>query len=276
MSKLIDLTGQKFGRLTVIERAGSDKYKNAMWLCKCDCEKQAKCVVNGSYLRKGLSQSCGCYNRELNSERMKTHGESKTRLYKLWVGMKKRCYNQNCNSYKYYGAEGKAVCDEWKDSFQAFYDWSMSNGYQDNLTIERIDNSKGYSPDNCKWATMKEQSNNTRRNHLIEYKGKKQNLTQWAEELNINYDKLEARINRLHWDVDRAFKEPKKMKSKRSSNYLIPYNGETHTLAEWSKIVGIKYWTLVARIYSCNWDIDRALSTPVRRKNNAKTSGWFR
>lgn len=273
MSKLIDLTGQKFGRLTVIERAGSDKYKNAMWLCKCDCEKQAKCVVNGSYLRQGLSQSCGCYNRELNSERMKTHGESKTRLYKLWVGMKTRCYNQNRKSYKYYGAEGKAVCDEWKDSFKAFYDWSMSNGYQDNLTIERIDNSKGYSPDNCKWATMKEQSNNTRRNHLIEYKGKKQNLTQWAEELNINYNSLESRVNRLHWDVDRAFKEPKKMKSKRSSNYLIPYNGETHTLAEWSKIVGIKYWTLVARIYSYNWDIDRALSTPVMRKKNAKTSG---
>lgn len=198
-----DITGQKFNRLLVLNRVENDKWGQTLWLCKCDCGGYR--VVRGTDLKRNNTKSCGCLHKEGNH---KTHGKSHTRLYIVWQDIKQRCQNSKVPCFSYYGEEGKTVCDEWLHDFQAFYDWSMVNGYQENLEIDRIDNTKGYSPENCRWATRKEQSNNTRRNHIIEYKGKKQNLTQWAEELNINYNKLLVRIKRYNWSTERAFTTP--------------------------------------------------------------------
>lgn len=160
MPKLIDMTGQRFGRLTVIERHGT-KGGHAAWLCECTCGNTV--IVDGKFLRMGATQSCGCYRKECAAERHTTHGRSKSRLYNIYHNMLKRCFKSNNHKYKDYGGRGITVCDEWKDSFQAFYDWAMANGYSDELTLDRKNNDSNYEPSNCRWATQKEQANNRRK-----------------------------------------------------------------------------------------------------------------
>lgn len=202
MSNLIDLTGQKFGKLKVIEYAGLTKDKRAKWKCKCDCENVI--VVCGKELRNGHTQSCGCFRKERVSECHKTHGQTNTKLFYVWQTMRKRCYQKNNKDYKDYGGRGIKVCDEWQINFQAFYDWAMLNGYKEGLTIERKDTNGNYEPSNCKWATQKEQCNNRRNNHLITYNGKTQTLQKWANEYKINRQTLSSRIHKLHWSVEKA------------------------------------------------------------------------
>lgn len=160
MSRLIDLTGQRFGRLTVIERAGQHKGRS-LWKCKCDCSKIT--VVSVSQLLRGRTKSCGCLRNENISRIAKKHGMSHTRLYHIWIGMKKRCYDPNAQYFEIYGGRGITVCDEWLHDFMEFQRWALSHGYSDELSIDRIDNDKGYSPDNCRWATWHEQRMNQRR-----------------------------------------------------------------------------------------------------------------
>lgn len=146
------------------------------------------------------------------------HGKSNTRIYKIWDNMKARCYNKNKPKYKNYGARGVAVCQEWKNNFVAFYEWAMHNGYNDNLTLNRIDNNGNYEPENCKWATAKEQMNNTSFNHKITYNGETHTLAEWASCLAINYSTLSKRINKYNWSVERAMSTPSRKHNK--TNYI--------------------------------------------------------
>ena len=165
MGKFIDLTGQKFGRLTVIERADNTKQGQAKWLCQCDCGR--KTVVMGKSLRNGNTKSCGCLQKETIGYKRTIHGQTNTRFYRIWCGMKSRCYNKKNPHFHLYGGRGIKVCNEWLKDFQTFYDWAIANGYADNLTLDRINVNGNYEPSNCRWITRKEQNNNKRAEPII-------------------------------------------------------------------------------------------------------------
>lgn len=164
MGQLKDLTGQRFGHLTVLERAEKGKFSGAYWLCRCDCG--AEKIIRGLTLKNGRTQSCGCLQKEVASQlctKMRNkHGGHGSRLYRIWKNMHSRCYNANVGNYSYYGGRGITICNEWLNDFSAFRAWALSHGYQDDLTIDRIDVNGNYYPDNCRWVTMKEQNANQR------------------------------------------------------------------------------------------------------------------
>lgn len=181
--KLIDLTGKKFNRLEVIERA-ENIGKKVAWKCRCDCGNEI--VATGSALKSGNTQSCGCLHKENHSK----HGMYKTRIYKTWGNMNARCYCKNSLRFDSYGGRGITVCDEWKNSFEAFYDWAMANGYADDLTIDRIDVNGNYEPENCRWVSNLEQQNNRRNNVLIEYGCESHTIAEWERILGIKKGNL--------------------------------------------------------------------------------------
>lgn len=197
MRKFQNLVGQQFGHLIVIERADKKKNGMAFWICRCDCGNTTK-PIRTADLKNGKTKSCGCLQSRT------THGMSYSRIYQIWADMKHRCSNAHNKNYKHYGGRGITVCEEWQNSFEAFYEWAMSHGYADNLTIDRIDGNSSYCPENCRWSTFKVQENNTRRNHYITYNGKTQTMKQWADEIGINYITLSSRINTHHWSVEKA------------------------------------------------------------------------
>lgn len=198
-TKVKDITGKKFGMLTVIEYVETKNHR-AMFKCVCDCGKE--CVKVGSLLTAGKTRSCGCLAK--NNTDQTTHGLSKTHLYGVWCTMKSRCHNKNSQRYSLYGGRGVVVCDEWLHDFKSFYDWSYANGYNEKLTLDRIDVNGNYSPENCRWVDMKTQNNNRRNNNLMTYNGKTQTLHQWADEYGIRYGTLWARINTYNWSIEKA------------------------------------------------------------------------
>jgi len=207
MGKFIDLTGQKFNRLTVEEFVGKNRNNSRLWECKCECGGEV--VTTTARLRSGKCKSCGCLSREKSTERLTTHNKTNSRLHRIWSNMKTRCYNKNNVNYKRWGAKGVTVCDEWRNDFQIFYDWAMANGYADNLSIDRIDNSKGYCPENCRWANPREQANNTRKVRFIEYNGETHSLHEWSRILGIKVETLFYRLK--HLSPEEAFTLPKQV-----------------------------------------------------------------
>lgn len=183
------------------------------------------------------------------------HGLRYTRLYHIHSGMKNRCYNENDKDYKNYGARGIKICDEWLD-VSVFYAWAMTHGYADNLTIDRVDVNKDYCPENCRWATPKQQQNNRRINRLITYKGETHNVREWSEKLGVPYQTIYARLQRGE-SPDVLFGG---LKCERRE---YTYEGETHSLKEWARLKGIKYGTLYNRVVLSNWSFEEAIRAPA-------------
>lgn len=207
MPKALDLVGQKFSRLYVLSRAPNNKNGQSMWNCLCDCGNQ--CIVCGSHLLNGNTKSCGCYKNELIGNRRRIHGQCKSRLYNIWENMKHRCLNSKASNYNNYGGRGITICNEWCDSYETFSKWALNNGYDDSLFIDRIDNNKGYCPDNCRWATRLMQNRNQRSNHRITYQNETHTLSEWAEIKGLSRSCLDTRINRRHWSIEDALNTPR-------------------------------------------------------------------
>ena len=208
MRKLVnDLSGQRFGRLVAIAPEGTTR--KTKYICQCDCGNVK--VVRADTLLNGGCKSCGCLKKEqdkINLTKHYSHQKSGTRIYEIWCGMKKRCFNKNNARYWDYGGRGITVCDEWKNSFQSFYDWAMSNGYQENLSIDRIDNNGNYCPENCKWSTNKEQCNNRRSNIKITIGNSTRTLVEWCEIFEVDYQKARMRYCRNGFEsIDRLFNQ---------------------------------------------------------------------
>lgn len=216
MAKLNDLTGKKFNMLTVIERAENAKNGRARWKCQCECGNYT--VVTGSNLKNGAVKSCGCLVSEKTREKCGTHLQSKTRIYHIWGGMIQRCENPNSKSYKDYGEKGITVCKEWRESFEIFRDWSMKNGYEDNLTLERRNYNFGYSPENCTWISKGEQAKNRESNLKIKYKNEIKTLAEWCRILNLHYKTTYMRMWKYGWSVEEAFEIPKGKRRKRGKS----------------------------------------------------------
>lgn len=203
---MIDIVGNQYNRLTVLQLDKKDEKHRLYWLCKCICGETK--TIRGDRLKKGITKSCGCLHKEKLkqiAEERKSKGKlKKERLYVIWIGIKQRCLNVNCNEYKRYGHKGIKICDSWLNDYQDFKKWSMKNGYKENLSIDRIDVYGNYEPSNCKWSDAKEQANNRTNNLNITFNNKTQTLAQWSEELNITYSCLYRRI-KSNWSIEKAF-----------------------------------------------------------------------
>lgn len=181
-----------------------------MWNCRCKCGNAA--IVSTDNLRSGQVKSCGCLGREVNLKAVTRHGMSSdgngkfTRPYSIWCGMRQRCYYRKHVRWGCYGGRGIAVCDDWM-KFESFWKWAECNGYQDDLTLDRIDNDGNYEPSNCRWVTAKEQNNNSRNCRFIEFRGQIKTLRQWADDLGIGRSRLSYRINN-GWTVEEALLLP--------------------------------------------------------------------
>lgn len=210
MGKFVDLTGNKYGRLTVLgKEQGRDKNGRIRWRCKCDCGKE---VSIATYSLNGGVQSCGCLQHDIARNSHLIHGDCKrggkrTRLFGIWAGIRNRILNPNNHAYPRYGGRGIKICDEWQEYIK-FKEWALSHGYNEKLTIDRIDVNGDYSPENCRWASYEVQANNSRKNIFWKYKGECLTIAQWAKKLNVNPTRLWNRVYNHKWSVERALTEP--------------------------------------------------------------------
>lgn len=262
----IDMTGMKCGHLTVLEEV-KDKSEapkelrglGVLWRCVCDCPNHTIVIVPGSKLRTQKNLSCGCHSR------YSVDGLSKTKIYRVYTNMIDRCIYPTNQAYEDYGERGIDVCDDWKRrkvrgrnvGFFKFMNWALSHGYEEDkgLSIDRTNNDSGYRSDNCRFTNMKEQNNNKRSNHILEYNGMKMTCTQMAEYFGINVNTFKYRIYN-GMSVEDAINTPIRAYEPIQNSY-----GEFHTLKEWAEISGINRSTLSNRINKLKWDIDTALLT---------------
>lgn len=202
----IDLSGQEFGRLKVIHYAGKDKQGHSLWLCSCNCGNST--VVAGYNLKSHKIISCGCARREHCGSMNLTHGHSNTRLYSIFSNMISRTENPRKPDFQFYGGRGITVCPEWRYDFPTFENWALRHGYAPGLTIDRIDNNRGYFPDNCRWVDRKKQAENRRGTVVLTFNGKSENVKNWARLLGVPASTLYGRIQR-GWSTEEVLKEAK-------------------------------------------------------------------
>jgi len=240
----------KFNKLLVKGYVGKNDKNHALWLCMCECEKYK--IVTTNDLKSGHVKSCGCLNSELLIERNKNnirkkHGKAKTRIYRIWQGMKSRCDNMNNSRYKNYGGRGITYCSQWQ-SFENFDKWAIENGYQENLTIDRINVDGNYEPNNCRWITNKEQQSNKQYHHLLAYNGKIQNIAKWSEETGLPYSTIWKRINEK-WDIDKILKPVNKyiFSDEEDVKYITYlYNDKKYSARKIAKLYNTSHSTIMS------------------------------
>ena len=265
-----DLTGQNFGYLHVDSEAYVVKrdngHKDYFWNCTCSlCGN--KTTASTRSLRSGHKRSCGCLHRPPDPKYVTKHGMSDTRLYGIWKAMRQRCYDKNCSGYKDYGARGIKVCDEWRYDFQAFYDWSLENGYQENAisracTLDRINTNGNYEPSNCQWADMFSQGNNRRNNHFIEYEGNTYTLAEAEIVFGVSQKLLSERLCR-GMSVKDAIETPVKQIS------MYEYQGNLYTSGQLAKLSGLSNSCIISRILY-GWPNERVVNEPLLVKRKEK------
>ena len=203
-----DLSGMVFSRLTVLHLSYK-KQRHYYYTCRCECGNIKD--VRSDQLINGMAKSCGCLQREVAkstmAQTMRKHGMNKHPLTGVFNAMKQRCYNPKCKQYPDYGGRGIHICDEWLNNRKSFFEWAIAIGYQDGLTIDRINVNSDYSPSNCRFVSMKEQSRNKRNNVMITYKDKTHSLMEWCDILGLNYFTILRRIKR-GWNIEKAFETP--------------------------------------------------------------------
>ena len=207
MPKLHDRTNERYGRWLVVKPMGfsrEERPRRSLWLCRCDCGTER--VLNSQTLQDNASLSCGCLHKERVSASSKTHGLSRTRLYKQWTAMKQRCENPKDRGFQLYGGRGIAVCKEWSESFEAFAKYVGEK--PEGMSLDRIDNNRGYEPGNVRWASCSQQLANTRRTVTLTYRGETMCLRDWSNRLGIAYMTLFQRIVHRKMPVDLAFETP--------------------------------------------------------------------
>lgn len=238
-----NLIGKKYGHLTVIGLSDKMSGRKSYWYCQCDCGNEVE--VRSDHLTTGNTLSCGCLKKaqdRINLTKFHRHKESHTKLHDTWSRIKQRCLNPNNKSYVNYGGRGITICKEWSESYESFRDWSLNNGYADNLSIDRIDVNGNYEPSNCRWANAKQQANNRRSNLSVTYNGKTKTLKQWSEIFDLSYSVLSRRYKTgLRGSELFAPLETKYMPK------VVYYNGESHNLAEWARIYNLNRRTVQER-----------------------------
>lgn len=256
--KALNLVGRTFGRLIVLKRSENRPGDNSRWLCRCYCGIEK--VFDSGNLLKGRSTSCGCLRKEKAKIQCVTHGHcrrtGRSRTYSVYSNMISRCCCSTNSRYSDYGGRGINVCDRWRESFEAFLEDMGECPY--GLTIERIDNNGNYSPENCRWATRKEQGRNKRTSRFLTYNGKTMTLIEWSEETNIPVKVIYSRINRCGWSIERALAGY----SRNNNPRTITHNGVTLTIGEWSKRTGLSPQLIRIRIDRLRWSIEHALTEP--------------
>jgi len=244
MADLIDLSGQRLGMLQVLHRGPQSKDNRATWVCKCDCGVEKS--IRSKYLVAGTARSCGCQRYAT------THGMTKTKAYQSWQCMKSRCDKPSNVRYSEYGGRGVTYCDRWK-SFENFYA-DMGEPPTPKHTLDRKEVNGNYEPDNCRWATQKEQANNRRNNVFVEWQGQRMTVTQLAERTGFPLSNLRHRLKR-GWSVEDAISYPLER-----PKVPIEYNGQSKTLTEWARQYGISQGVLWSRIKQKGMTLEEALN----------------
>jgi hypothetical protein len=202
------IVGKKINKLTVLDEYLVHRNNRNYTYCTCKCECGNVVTIIKTNVSRGVTKSCGCLVKEKTQLINKTHGMTKTRLYTIWKSMKARCNNPKCKEYKWYGARGIKVCTEWESNFIAFYEWTKENGYNETLSLDRIDVNGNYEPSNCRWVTMKVQERNRRDNVFITYQGETKTIAEWSEITGICYPTLKWRYHK-GYPLEKVFSKEK-------------------------------------------------------------------